>query len=164
MEGEVITGQQEWLGPHISTLPRPQKEEGPRGGIQLVQSWNEIPHWLATDRVITHFPFCRPRHAHTNRPLCLRRTSCRPRQDRHHRLSSCFLLPSLCACACARAHLSPSCAFSRGFELKLLFDSCYHCWILVVLIVRGLRGQRRRQRKILCVCVCVCREFVVVMN
>ncbi len=42
-EEEVITGQQEWLVPRISTPPRPQKEfwhtgakDGPRGGIQLV--------------------------------------------------------------------------------------------------------------------------------
>ncbi len=119
-----------------------------RVGMKSLIGWQQIG-------LLRSFPFCRPRHTHTNKPLCLRRTSCRPRQDQHHRLSSCLLLPSLCACACARARLSPSLAFSRGFELKLLFNSCYHCWILGVSIVRGLRGQRQRQRKILCVCVCV---------
>ncbi len=71
-------------------------------------------------------------------------------------------------CVRVPAHARVSLAFSRGFELKLLFNSCRHCWILGVPIVRGLRGERQRQRQILCVCVCVCacacREFVVVMN
>lgn len=60
----------------------------------------------------------------------------------------------MCVCLCAHAHLSPSLAFSRGFELKLLFNSCCHCWILGVSIVRGFKRRKTEtETDPLCVCV-----------